>query len=199
MNFTKLMQTRYTTKAYDPTQKVSEADIETLKEILRLSPSSINSQPWKFIFVSDETWKNKLSEHSRHNKEKVLRASHIVLFCRVDTVSHFTEKMADYIPQTAIDYYNAHVRPLPESEILAWLTHQLYIPLGIFLAACADLGIDSTAMEGIDKRAYTDLLGEKGYEVVFAVAVGYHSDEDFNQLHLIPKRRKSREEVIGER
>lgn len=54
MNFLEIAQTRYTTKVYDPTKKVSDSDIETLKEILRLTPSSINSQPWHFTFISNE-------------------------------------------------------------------------------------------------------------------------------------------------
>ncbi|WP_231862345.1 nitroreductase family protein [Nonlabens marinus] len=31
---------------------------------MRLSPSSINSQPWKFTFVSDRETIEKLSKHS---------------------------------------------------------------------------------------------------------------------------------------
>lgn len=56
MNFIELAQSRYTTKTYS-SKKINENLITELKEILRLSPSSINSQPWRFVFVSDE--KNK--------------------------------------------------------------------------------------------------------------------------------------------
>ena len=48
------MEQRYTTKKYDVSKKIENQKIEELKEILRLSPSSINSQPWKFTFVSDK-------------------------------------------------------------------------------------------------------------------------------------------------
>lgn len=60
MNFLALAQERYTTKKYRRDKKVSGEQIEQLKEILRLSPSSIDSQPWKFLFITDEeknvTW-----------------------------------------------------------------------------------------------------------------------------------------------
>jgi len=54
MNFLELAQQRYTTKKYNPTQKITNEEIETLKQILQLSPSSINSQPWHFTFVADQ-------------------------------------------------------------------------------------------------------------------------------------------------
>ena len=49
-----LMKERYTTKKYDVSKKINFNIIEELKQILHLTPSSINSQPWKFHFVSDE-------------------------------------------------------------------------------------------------------------------------------------------------
>ena len=50
MNFLELAQNRYTTKYYS-TKRISDEDIAQLKEILRLAPSSINSQPWQFVFI----------------------------------------------------------------------------------------------------------------------------------------------------
>ena len=55
MIFLDAMLSRYTTKVYDHTKKINDQSIENLKEILRLSPSSINSLPWKFTFVRDQT------------------------------------------------------------------------------------------------------------------------------------------------
>ena len=42
MDILQLMCTRYTTKHYDPTRRVSDEDMQTLLEVLRLSPSSTN-------------------------------------------------------------------------------------------------------------------------------------------------------------
>lgn len=70
MKFLELAQTRYTTKRYDAGKKVSDQQIKELQEILRLSPSSINSQPWKFTFVGDESLKKQLASVSFFNEEK---------------------------------------------------------------------------------------------------------------------------------
>jgi nitroreductase/dihydropteridine reductase len=60
MSFLEKMKSRYTVKKYNPQGTISEEQIQQLKEILHLSPSSINSQPWNFVFVSDPETKNSL-------------------------------------------------------------------------------------------------------------------------------------------
>jgi len=64
MSFLEKMKTRYATKRYNSSKIVSEQNIDYLKEILHLSPSSINSQPWQFTFVTDEKTKSALAESS---------------------------------------------------------------------------------------------------------------------------------------
>ncbi|MFU2118735.1 nitroreductase family protein [Ornithobacterium rhinotracheale] len=80
MNFLQAMQERYTTKVYDETKKIDEKEITELKEILRLSPSSINSQPWKFLFIEEPELKAKLAERSFYNEPKIKNASCLVVF-----------------------------------------------------------------------------------------------------------------------
>jgi nitroreductase/dihydropteridine reductase len=41
------LQTRDTTKKYDAEKRVSQQDLTVISEAMRLSASSINSQPWK--------------------------------------------------------------------------------------------------------------------------------------------------------
>ncbi|RKW48102.1 MAG: NAD(P)H-dependent oxidoreductase, partial [Porphyromonas sp.] len=65
MDILKLLQSRYTTKVYDLSFRLSEEQLATIKEVLRLSPSSINSQPWAFELIEDEALKSVLAEESR--------------------------------------------------------------------------------------------------------------------------------------
>ena len=64
MSFINAMQERYTTKKYDASKRIDSEKIEELKEIVRLSPSSINSQPWKFTFVRGSEKKEALAKAS---------------------------------------------------------------------------------------------------------------------------------------
>lgn len=117
MSFLNAMQERYTTKKYDNTKKIASEKIEELKEILLLSPSSINSQPWKFTFVSDITTKKKFAEASFFNAPKIEECDTLVIFSRIDSVKKFEKQIAETLPEGAVGYYNGFLKPLPEEEI----------------------------------------------------------------------------------
>ena len=196
MSFLKSMQERYTTKVYDDSKKINKQKIEELKEILRLSPSSINSQPWEFIFVSDEKTKRQLAEVSKHNKEKILNCDTVVVFNGIDNISLFEEQIQQRLPEGSINYYNNFIKPLPEHEVKAWFHKQVYLSLGVFMSACAEMQIDSTPMEGIQPKEYDKILNQTDYKTVVAVAIGYRDKEDYNQLSKSPKSRRNAEDVI---
>lgn len=195
-HFLHLAKSRYTTKKYNHEKQLSAEQIAELKEILRLSPSSINSQPWKFIFISDPATKNRLAEVSYFNEPKIKDASHLVVFTVLDSVTQFEEQIQQNLPEGSVAYYNQHLKPLTDAEIKAWMGHQVYLSLGFFLSACAASGIDSTPMEGIRKEEYDQILELNGYKTLFAVALGYRSEEDANQPSRKPKSRLNPELTI---
>jgi nitroreductase / dihydropteridine reductase len=196
MKFINLSKSRYTTKKYNPSKKISDNEIEELKEILRLSPSSINSQPWKFIFVSNEEIKNQLAEVSYFNEQKIKDASHLVVFCAIDDIQSFENQINKNLPEGAVGYYNQFIKPLSEQEIKSWLKHQVYLSLGYFLSACASMSIDSTPMEGIKSNEYNAILDLKNYTTLFAVAIGYREQNDPNQPKIKNKSRLQMEEMV---
>jgi len=196
MSFLDIAQKRYTTKKYDSSKKIDEHTIEKLKEILRLSPSSINSQPWKFTFVADEEIKSRLAEFSLGNREKVLDASHIVIFSVVKDAEAFENNKLKLLPEYTTTYYNRVLKPRGDEQIMTWLTSQVYLSLGFFLSATATLGIDSTPMEGINTKEYDAILKDDNYKTLFAVAIGYRDKKDENQPSLNPKFRLDAEDVI---
>ncbi|MGZ2369517.1 NAD(P)H-dependent oxidoreductase [Ancylomarina sp. YFZ004] len=196
MSFLELMQGRYTTKKYNPSKLVSEDKIAQLKEILQLSPSSINSQPWRFTFVSDKKTKTALAEASYFNANKVLDASHIVVFSILDDISVFENQMQENLPEAALGYYNQFLKPKKEEEIKAWMSHQVYLSLGFFLSASASMKIDSTSMEGIIPEEYASILNLDKEKPLFAVAIGYRDTDDGNQMPQTPKSRLEYNKVI---
>lgn len=196
MNFLDITKKRYTTKVYNPEKKVSEQDIEHLQQILHLSPSSINSQPWKFTFIEDTALKDQLAEASFFNKEKIKQASHLVVFSAIDDIDQFEEQIKTHLPEGAVGYYQTMLKPKGEIKVKEWIKHQVYISLGYFLAACAAMGIDSTPMEGIEADKYNKILGLDGYHTLFAVALGYRDETDANQPSLRPKTRIPRTDIV---
>lgn len=198
MNFLEKMQSRYTVKKYNPHGTISTEQVEQLKEILNLSPSSINSQPWNFVFVNTPEIKEQLAEASYFNKEKILDSSHLIVFQVIKNPADFEKQIEENLPEGAVTYYRNMVKPKGETEIKAWLGHQVYLSLGVLLSACADMGIDSTPMEGIETDKYDDILKNEKYETLFAVTIGEKSESDANQPKLNPKKRLEPKKVILE-
>ncbi|NIF07039.1 NAD(P)H-dependent oxidoreductase [Chryseobacterium sp. Tr-659] len=198
MNFLEKMKNRYTVKKYNPQGQISEEQITNLKEILNLSPSSINSQPWNFIFVNDAELKKQLGEKSYFNKEKVLDSSHVIVFQVIRNIENFEKQIEENLPEGAVNYYRTMVKPKGEAAIKSWLGHQVYLSLGVLLSACASMGIDSTPMEGIEPEGYDLILNNEKYETLFAVTIGERDETDANQPKFNPKTRLKAEKVIVE-
>lgn len=196
MSFIKSMQHRYTTKIYDDSRKLAQTQIEELKEILRMSPSSINSQPWKFTFVTNAVTKNELAKASFFNDGKVINCDTLIVFSRINSIQVFEDDIAARLPQPAVDYYNKFIKPQTDEQKKGWFDKQVYLALGVFLSACATMKIDSTPMEGIEAAKYDQILDSGDYTTLVAVAIGMRDAEDFNQPAKNPKSRKTIDQVI---
>ncbi|MDO6739127.1 nitroreductase family protein [Wenyingzhuangia sp. 2_MG-2023] len=196
MNFINHIQNRYTTKKYDNSKKIESRKIEELQEILRLCPSSINSQPWEFVFIGDQEMKDKLAVFSKHNTAKVQDCDTLVVFRTVNNLAVFYKELKSRLPEYAMEFYKEYADTHSEKEVKIWMEKQVYIALGMLLSACASMQIDATPMEGIEPDPYDKILGNKNYTTVLAVAIGVRDTEDFNQLEKKPKSRKSLQEVV---
>src|SRR5690625_377691 len=75
----KEMQFRHTTKEYDPTKKISDEDFNYILEVGRLSPSSLGSEPWKFIVIDDVNMREELIDVAPGTVAKLKTASHFLI------------------------------------------------------------------------------------------------------------------------
>lgn len=196
MNILDLIQKRYTAKTYNPNKAIPQEKIEDLKEILRLTPSSINIQPWKFTFVQNPEIKSKLAAVSMHNTEKINQAQLLVVFSVADDLDAFQKVVDEELAAARRDWYNKIKASTPEADLKTWLAKQVYIALGVGLTASIALGLDSTAMEGIESDKYSTILGMTEYKPLFAMAVGYGAEDDFNRIEVTPKSRRTLDSVI---
>lgn len=194
MDILKLLQSRYTTKVYDLSFRLSEEQLATIKEVLRLSPSSINSQPWAFELIEDEALKSVLAEESRSNLERVKQASLLIVFYTYRDVETFIKERIDTQEPPVQAYFHIYIASQGREAIQAWQTHQVYIALGVLLTSLASMGLDSTPMEGINIDKYDEILGREKYRPVLAVLVGRHAEDDFN--HPSRKNKQRRNDVI---
>jgi nitroreductase/dihydropteridine reductase len=196
MNILELIQKRYTAKKYNADKAIPQEKIEELKEVLRLTPSSINIQPWKFTFVQNPKIKAKLASVSMHNTEKINQAQLLVVFSVADDLDAFQKVVDNEFPQFRKEMYNKIKANKSEADLKIWLSKQVYIALGVGLTASVAMGLDSTAMEGIETDKYKAILNMSDYKPLFAMAVGYGAEEDSNRLEVTPKSRRLLKNVI---
>ncbi|MCO6057847.1 oxygen-insensitive NAD(P)H nitroreductase [Pseudomonas sp. MOB-449] len=214
MNPASLASQRYTTKAYDPSQRVPQATIDELLVLLRQAPSSVNSQPWHFVVAGTDEGKARLAKGTQgayaYNQPKVMDASHVILICaRTDmTDTHLTQVLQQEEKdgrfrdgdaragqdRTRQGYVNLH--RYERKDLQHWMEKQAYLALGTLLLGAAALGVDATPMEGFDPQQLDAELGlrEQGYTSVVLVALGRRSEKDFNAA--LPKSRLPAERVI---
>jgi nitroreductase/dihydropteridine reductase len=192
------LENRYTTKRYDPSKRISQQDMTIIYQALRLSASSINSQPWKFIIIESDEAKQRFHDSFANkfqfNQPHAKAASHTILFAHK---THYSR--VDY--EKVIDKAIADGRTKPEDKEKAfggfmfaelnmdehgntsnWTKNQTYIAFGNAMHTVARLGIDSTPMEGVDPELLDELFKDEldGYECHVALSIGYHADDDYN-------------------
>jgi nitroreductase len=198
---------RYATKKFDPARKISPEDWRTLEQAVILSPSSYGLQPWKFVVVTDQAVKEKLVPIS-WGQRQVADASHTVVFAvrkglNAADVDKYLARIAQVRNTTVEAQAGFRKMMLGSIEGAAkaghldqWMTHQVYIALGQYMAAAAMLGIDTCPMEGIEPAKYDEVLGlaGTGYATVVACPAGYRAADD--AYARLPKVRFAAEDVI---
>ena len=70
---------RYATKKFDATKKVSEEDINTLKEAIQLSTSSYGLQPYRVFIIENPEIRQQLQPVS-WGQTQIVEASHLFVF-----------------------------------------------------------------------------------------------------------------------
>ena len=61
MGFLDLVKERYSCRSYQPTS-VEQEKLDYIMECVRLAPSAVNKQPWKFRIISSEEDRKKLCQ-----------------------------------------------------------------------------------------------------------------------------------------
>ena len=197
---------RYATKKYDASKKVSSADLNTIKEAVRLAASSYGLQPYRVVVVENPEIREQLKA-AAYGQTQLTDASQIFVFA--NDLNAGTESVAAYIknisetrgiPTEALggfaDMMNGVISNLSQDAKNIWTAKQTYIALGTLLAAASELKIDATPMEGFNAAEFNKILGfdKLGLSATVIAAVGYRHDEDDAQH--FKKVRKSHEELF---
>lgn len=200
---------RHATKAYDPTRKVSQENIDKIIEAARLAPTSSGLQPFNIIVVSNQELKGKLVPGAL-NPDCMRDCSHILVFAAWDRyTAERIDEMFDYtaaergLPKGRFKAYTDKLKEIyldkSDDFNFAHTARQTYIALGLALAQAAELRIDSTPAEGFNNRVVDEVLGlnKSGLKSVSLMYVGY-SDKERDWMAPMKKVRNPREKFAIE-
>ncbi len=197
---------RYATKKFDATKKISDADLDFLKEAIRLSTSSYGLQPYKVFIVENPELRAKLVAAS-YGQAQVTEASHLLVFANeLNFGAEGIDQLANNISATRglpleaiqgyVDYMKGNITGLPEEVRNIWTSKQTYLALGNLLNAAAELQIDVTPMEGFVPAQVNEILGldKLGLNASLLAPIGYRHAADDTQHY--KKVRKSNDELF---
>ncbi len=211
MDFLELSQERYTTKHYDASKKISRENIDKLLEILRLTPSAVNIQPWCFYVGSSDKAKDLIRPCVLDfNHARLDGCSHFVVLCAKTAISDeefsaLTQKedadgrypkveIRNTVDEHRRYFADMHVKMGDFNE---WTARQTYLAMAALLYGAASLGIDSTPIEGMDYEKCDEILKlkDKSLRSVGIVTLGYRAEDDSNAKR--PKSRLQKDRVIA--
>lgn len=195
---------RYATQKYNPTQKVSEENMQEILEAINSAPTSYGLQPFKLIHVKSPELRKQLRAAS-YDQSPVTDASDLLVFTvnrNMDSehINSYMKRIVEVrqVEREKLNRFEQNIAGvlgnLSSEELIAWNTKQAYIGLGFGLVMAAHLGIDSTPMEGFQKDKYDEILGLEDDHSVLVLTFGYRSDEDHTQHN--KKVRKTLEQLV---
>ena len=197
---------RYATKKFDAAKKVSNEDLEILKEAIRLSTSSYGLQPYKIFIIENKEIRAKLQPVS-WGQAQITEASHLFVFANeVDIQNKHIDSLISNMAKTRgleeknllgyADLMKSNIISLDTDMKSVWTSKQTYLALGNLINAAAELKIDVTPMEGFESEKYNEILelNEQGLNASLVATIGYRHEEDATQHYA--KVRKSNNELF---
>ncbi|TDQ57176.1 nitroreductase [Mesocricetibacter intestinalis] len=202
---------RSATRAYDPDKKVSAEDFAYILELARLSPSSVGSEPWKFVVIQNQELRRKLKPVSWGMATQVEDASHLVVILAKKNARYDSEFFRTALEKRGLNEeqmekaiakyqsFQTNDMKVLESErsLFDWCSKQTYIALANMMTGAALIGIDSCPIEGFDYEQVNLILADAGvfdpkeYGVSVMVTFGYRAKP------IKSKYRKPLEEIVS--
>ena len=197
---------RYATKEFNSEKKITNSDLEIIKESIRLSPSSYGLQLFKVFIIESQKLKDNLRKVS-FNQSQISDASHLFVFCNYTKVLEKdidlyiqNKSLIQQMPITKNEGYGVFLKKnllkKETEETSIWTNNQVYIALANLMTTCASLKIDSCPIEGFEASKYNEILNinERNMNAAVVCAVGYRSKLDTSQYE--KKVRKSSQDLF---
>ncbi|MCT8159479.1 NAD(P)H-dependent oxidoreductase [Pseudoruegeria sp. SHC-113] len=212
---------RHATKIFDPARKVSEADMATILEAGRLSPTSFGHEPFRILMIQSPEKRELFRDFSwgangmmNGSAGQLGTASHfgILLAARAPLMTAGSDYLLNHyrtvkhLPEEVIELFNGAYGKFQSSdhkittdrEITDWSGKQAYIVLANMMTAAALLGVDSCPIEGFDMAQTAAVLqaefgiDTEAWQPAVMFAFGHRAQEP-----AFPQTRRSMDDTVS--
>ncbi|WP_088547184.1 nitroreductase family protein [Paenibacillus aquistagni] len=181
-DFHQVVKERHSVRYYDPSVKMTRAELEEILHEATLAPSSSNLQPWRFLVIEDQALKEKLLPIAFNQKQVVDASAVIAVFgdlkwyergeqiysASVDA-GYMTEEVKQQFVGTAENVY----RNMDEArkKSIVHIDGGL-VSMQLMLSARAR-GYDTVPMGGFDGVKFKEAFNvPEHYENIMLIAIG---------------------------
>ncbi|KAF6245177.1 nitroreductase family protein [Nitrosopumilus sp. b2] len=176
MNVFEAISTRRAIKKFDPNYKMSPEDIKRLMEHVLLSPTSYNQQNWRFVYVTDQSVKEKISVAAR-GQAQPKDGSLVIVLCGYMSAwkteplrywkNHPTEKQ-EYVKAALERKYTSDPHAERDEAI-----RSCGMAAQTIMLATRDMGLDSCPMVGFEYDELAKIIKlPENHLIVMMVVVG---------------------------
>ncbi|PLT32663.1 nitroreductase family protein [Bacillus sp. V5-8f] len=156
------IQSRRSIRKYKQ-QPIDEQDLQNIFELVRLSPSAWNLQPWRFHVITDDNLKNKLEEAAYGQKQVTSAPAVIVVTSDMEDI---LTNIADTVhpglsgeqKEEEVANLTAFFNGMSVEQRGQWGLTQTNIAFGILMVAAQGYGYSSNPMLGFDQDKVRELL-----------------------------------------
>jgi len=199
MDFKELAYQRFASKKYDG-RKIEADKLEQLKELIRITPSAFNLQPWKIMIVADKGLKEQLTSLAVGGGTQIPTCSHLLVLCaNTEWDSHINRNIEAMrkagVPEENITRYQMAFKslfgPLSPDQRLIESQKNVFLAAASAIYGAKSLGIDSCVIQGFDVVGYGKILNLPSSLVpTLLITLGYAADRP------MPKSRLPQEEIF---
>ena len=170
------IEARRSVKAFDPTHRMSEAEVRELLSLGLLAPTAFNVQHWRFVVVDDPALRQEIRKVA-WNQAQVTDASLLLVLCAdLKAWEKSPERywrnvdatVRDYLVPAILQYYAGREQVQRDEAMRSCGL----VGMTLMLAA-KEMGYDSSSMDGFDYDAVGKLIHlPEDHVISFMLAVG---------------------------
>ncbi|KWX76628.1 NAD(P)H nitroreductase [Paenibacillus riograndensis] len=195
-DFTSIITGRRSIRKYDPSVKISKAEMTEILTEATLAPSSVNMQPWRFLVIESAEGKAKLAPLAKFNQQQVeTSAAVIAVFVDMNNFDYAEEiygtavergLMPAEVKERQLAALGAHFANLPaDVNRETIMIDGGLVSMQLMLAARAH-GYDTNPIGGFEKDQIAEVFGmdKERYIPVMLISIGKAAEAGYASVRL---------------